>query len=230
MKERLKMAPRHIAISLERDVRLWAEKNSKQLSQVHEARYDIVDEIISAQVRLNIPIITIFLLKAEGDINEREIVIGAIANFFERLSQNETIMENQVKISVFGKWYELPSRAVEAIKKTVDGTETFDRFFLNFCVYYDGREEIMDSCRVIGRRIQAEKIDADAIDSEMVRESLYSSYFLPPELVIINGEKRLNGFLLWDIAESRIYFTEKEWPEFNAFDLKKAIDLFELVE
>ncbi len=35
--------------------------------------------------------------------------------------------------------------------------------------------------------------------------------------------------MLWEAAGARIYFTEKEWPEFNALDLKKAIDLFELM-
>jgi tritrans,polycis-undecaprenyl-diphosphate synthase [geranylgeranyl-diphosphate specific] len=224
------MAPRHIAISLEKDVRQWAEKNSRDLALVYEGRTGIVEEIVSAQIRLNIPIITVFLLKAEGDIKDREIVIDSLAALFERLSQNTAIIQNQVRITVFGKWYELPNRNVEAIKRCVEQTEGFDGFFLNFCVFYDGREEIVDSCRLIGRKVKAEKIDADAVDSEMVREGLYSSYFLPPELVIINGDKRLNGFLLWDVAESRLYFTEKEWPEFNAFDLKKAIDLFELVE
>jgi undecaprenyl diphosphate synthase len=108
-------------------------------------------------------------------------------------------------VSVFGKWYGLPSKAVDAIKSCVEQTDGYDKFFLNFCVFYDGKEEIVDSCRVIGRRIKAEKIDADAVDSEMVREGLYTSYFLPPELVIINGEKRLNGFMLWDISDSRLY-------------------------
>jgi tritrans,polycis-undecaprenyl-diphosphate synthase [geranylgeranyl-diphosphate specific] len=224
------MAPRHIAISLEKDARLWSEKNNKQLSEVYGSRQEIVEEIVSTQVRLNIPIVTIFLLKAEGDIKEREIVIESISKLFEMLSKSKVLSENQIRVSVFGKWYELPSRSVEAIKSTVEETEKYDRYFLNFCVFYDGKEEIVDSCRVIGRRIKAEKIDPDAIDSEMVRESLYSSYFLPPDVVIVNGDKRLNGFLLWDVAESRLYFTEKEWPEFNAFDLKKAVDLFELVE
>lgn len=224
------MAPRHIAISLEKDARGWAEGHSRPVEEAYGSRYGIVDEIVSAQVRLNIPIITLFLLKAEGDIRDGEIVMNSLSELFERLAQNPVIAENQIRISVFGKWYELPNRNVEAIKKCVEQTESFDRFFLNLCVFYDGREEIVDSCRLIGRKVKAEKIDADSVDSEMVRDGLYGSYFIPPELVIINGDKRLNGFLLWDVADSRLYFTEKEWPEFNAFDLKKAIDLFELVE
>ncbi len=185
--EGLKMGPRHIAISLEKDARLWAENNNKKLSEAYSLRKDIVREIISAQARLNIPIITVFLLKAEGDIRDMDVIVESLTELFESLSGDELLRENQVKVSVFGKWYELPSRTVEAIKRTVEETEGYDRFFLNFCVYYDGKEEVVDSCRVIARRIKAGKIDPDAVDSEMIREGLYSSYFMPPELVVVNG-------------------------------------------
>jgi undecaprenyl diphosphate synthase len=77
--------------------------------------------------------------------------------------------------------------------------------------------------------VKSGKIDPDSISSELIKESLYTSYFLAPDLVIINGEKALNSLMLWDISESRIYFTGKDWPDFNAFELKKAVDLFKLV-
>ena len=76
----------------------------------------------------------------------------------------------------------------------------------------------------------AEKLDPEAIVAEMVKEDIYTSYFIAPELVIINGNKTLNGFLLWDISDSMIYFTGKHWPEFDVRDFKKAVDLFGLLE
>jgi undecaprenyl diphosphate synthase len=45
-----------------------------------------------------------------------------------------------------------------------------------------------------------------------------------PELLIrTSGEKRISNFLLWEIAYSELYFTEKLWPDFTKEDLYDAI-------
>jgi undecaprenyl diphosphate synthase len=223
------MIPRHIAISLERDVTQWALKNSRDAKSTYDGRAMIVEELIESQVKLNIPVMTIYLLRQDENITDIEEILESIARLFEQLAGNATINRSQVRVSVFGKWYDLPSQPVERIKRVIEATATYDRFFLNFCIYYDGKEEIVDACRLIAMKVKADKLDPGAISSELIKENLYSSYFLAPDIVIINGEKNLSGFMLWDISEARIYFTNKEWPEFNAFDLKKAVDLFKLV-
>ena len=72
-------------------------------------------------------------------------------------------------------------------------------------------------------------MDPGAISQELIKENLSTSYFMPPDILVINGEKRLDGFMLWDSSDSRIYLTNKEWPEFNAIDFQKSIGLFRLV-
>jgi undecaprenyl diphosphate synthase len=223
------MLPRHIAVGLERDISLWAERNKRDLRQTYEGRAAIVEELIEAQVRLNIPILTINLLRKREDIGEMDTIMGSIAVLFEKLTENDTIRNKQIRVSVFGKWYDLPSRPVEAIKKVLEETETYDQFFLNFCIYYDGREEIVDACQLIAMKIKAGKLDPESVSQELIKENLSTSYFMPPDIIIINGEKRLDGFMLWDASDSRIYFSNKDWPEFNAMDLQKAIELFRLV-
>lgn len=223
------MLPRHIAVGLEREISTWAERNKIDLRQAYEERTAIVEELIETQVRLNIPIMTINLLRKSDDIKEMDIILDSIASLFEKLGGNETLKSKQIRVSVFGKWYDLPSRTVEAIKNLLEETETYDQFFLNFCIYYDGREEIVDACELIGMKIKAGKMDPEAVSKEMIKENLYTSYFMPPDIMVINGEKRLDGFMLWDSSDSRVYFSNKEWPEFNAIDLQKAIELFRLV-
>jgi undecaprenyl diphosphate synthase len=222
------MIPRHVAISLEKNIGKWAEKNSRPIPDTYSARYQIVEEVLRTQITFNIPVVTIFLLKQEDSTEDLDIILNSISELFDKLSSNELIRLNLVRVSVFGKWYDLPSRPVDSIKRVMEQTETYDKFFLNFCVYYDGKEEIADACRLIAMKVKADKIDPDSITQELIKENLYSSYFLPPDVVIVNGDKRLDGFLLWDISSSRIYMTGKAWPEFTAFDLKKAIDLFKL--
>jgi len=45
-----------------------------------------------------------------------------------------------------------------------------------------------------------------------------------PELMIrTSGEHRISNFLLWQMAYTELYFTEKLWPDFRREDLFEAI-------
>ena len=47
---------------------------------------------------------------------------------------------------------------------------------------------------------------------------------MPPDILIITGGKQsLGGFLLWDSINSRVYFSDKLWPDFKGDDLISII-------
>ena len=53
---------------------------------------------------------------------------------------------------------------------------------------------------------------------------LYTKNIPDPDLLIrTGGELRVSNYLLWQIAYSEIYITEKFWPEFDEDELAKAI-------
>ncbi len=221
------MTLNHIAVSLEKDAASWAEKRRKTSQELFEERNDIVHELIRGQIKLEIPVMTLYLLDAKTpkDVAKTMEMLHILLN---ELRESKDIVENQFKVSVVGKWYNLPTRIVDACKRLIDETKDFDKYFLNLCIKYDGQQEIVDACRLLARRIQAGKLDPDAIDKEMIKEDIYMSY-MAPELIIINGPKKTNGFLLWDSADSLIYFSGKPWPQFRYRDFKKAIQLFDLI-
>jgi undecaprenyl diphosphate synthase len=45
-------------------------------------------------------------------------------------------------------------------------------------------------------------------------------------LIRTGGEQRLSDFLLWECAYAELCFTERMWPDFDADDLRAAIDEF----
>jgi len=220
--------PKHIAISM-KGHDLWARDNRKSIEKTYESMFPRINELIRLQTSLDIPIITIHLLDTKTKESEYfSVLMDALAEFIESLAINPEIFENKVKISVFGKWYNLPSRVIEPIKRAIDETKDYDSFFLNLCINYDGQEEIVDSCKLIGRKIQAKKIDFESIDAEMVKDNLYSSYFLPPDLIIETGtEKKIGGFLLWDSVHAVIYFSDINWMDFDEDDFIDAIAFYQ---
>lgn len=93
---------------------------------------------------------------------------------------------------------------------------------------YSGRDEIVDSCRLIGMKVKAGKLDPEAINKDMIKENLYTSYFIPPDLIIKTGMKnKLFGFLLWESAHSDICFANKLFPDFTPNDFLKAMQSWE---
>ena len=113
---------------------------------------------------------------------------------------------------------------LEAVKKTLDETKDYDSFFVNFCLNYDGQEEIVDSCKLIIKQILANKLSESAINREIIKENLYTSYFIPPDLIIKSGEQKETSFLLWDSVGASIYFTRRAFPEFSLEELNRILE------
>jgi len=217
--------PKHIALTYNN----YNAKGVKiPVEQYFKNKLAKIKDFIDIQSRYNIPIFTVYILSSSEKNNENfGAIIDALSSFFNDLSTEKKIHHNKIKISVLGKWYNMPGKVVDAIKKISDETKEYDKYFLNFCINYDGQEEIADACRLLGKKIKAEKMDPEAITKEMIKENLYSSYFMPPELLIVmDGAKHLSGFLLWDSINAKIYFSDKNWSDFSSNDLVKALAQF----
>lgn len=217
--------PKHIALTYNN----YSPKGAKiPINQYFKNKLMKIKEFLDVQAQADIPIFTIYLLSSETKKDDYfPEIIDAISAFFDELSHEKKIHHNKVKISILGKWYNMPGKLVEAIKKVSDETKEYDKYFLNFCINYDGQEEIVDACRIIARKIQAQKMEPDGITKELIKENLYSSYFMPPELLIaMDGVKHLSGFLLWDSINAKVYFSDKKWNDFSANDLIRALELF----
>lgn len=215
--------PKHIALMV--SGQMLAKTDLKSITEFYRKKFAKIRWIMDIQIRRNIPIMTVYVLSPSVKNSEHfSLIMDKLAEFFDGLKSNEEVQRNKVKISVLGKWYDLPGRVIDSIKAVIDETKDYDSFFLNLCINYDGREEVVDACKMVARKIQAGKFDPESIDKETIKDSIYSSYFLPPDLMIKTGkEKKLRGFLLWDATESHIYFSGKDWLQFNEKDFDRAV-------
>jgi undecaprenyl diphosphate synthase len=220
--------PKHIAMTVG-GLGRWSNRTGEEHKEAYKQAFSKVEDMIRFQTCFDIPIITLYMINSR--INQSadfSVMVDAMAEFFKSLSQNNDVLKNKVKISILGKWYDLPGRVVENIKQVIDETKDYDNFFMNLCINYDGREEIVDACRIILRKALLEKMDPDAVDADMIKDNIYSSYFLPPDLIVKTGTgKRLHGFLLWDSTQAMIYFSDVLWPEFKEKDFINAIKYYQ---
>lgn len=218
--------PTHVAVIV-RGTTVWAKRNNFSITEAYTQRFRQITEIIELQTQMEIPVLSFFILpkiQPESHVNLME-KIDALAEFLDQLRGAELIHKNGIKLNILGAWYDLPGRIVDSIKQLLNETQDYDKYFVNFCINYDGQEEIANACKVTAMKVQAGKLDADYITKEKIKEELYTSSFMPPELMIVTGVKnKLNGFLLWDSAQAAICFSNKLWPEFTANDFIEAIE------
>ncbi|MFO8016936.1 MAG: polyprenyl diphosphate synthase [Candidatus Woesearchaeota archaeon] len=226
-----KKKPKHIAMTM-RGHWMYSRKSRIPIDELYFRVFSKINDMIDFQIRMNIPIITLYLLTSKArSFDNFPSIVDALVDFFEKLKENKLIHENKIKVSIIGKWYDMPGRLVEPIKAVINETRDYDSSFLNLCINYDGQEEIVDACRMIARRVQAGKIEPEAIDKENIKDAIYSSYFLPPDIIIKTGKsRRLKGFLLWDSTHSHIYFSGRTWMDLSEKDIKKAISEWEKEE
>ena len=70
------------------------------------------------------------------------------------------------------------------------------------------------------------------INSSLFSDVLDNSTNLgdPDLLIRTGGEFRVSDFLLWQIAYSEIFFSNKYWPDFDESEYMKAISSFRSTE
>jgi undecaprenyl diphosphate synthase len=90
---------------------------------------------------------------------------------------------------------------------------------LTICANYGGRWDIMQAVEKMLAVAPREGFSEDDLAAHLALN------FSPePDLFIrTGGEKRISNFMLWQLAYSELYFTDKLWPEFGEAELEEAI-------
>lgn len=179
------------------------------------AKLENIKKAINLQVKNSIPIMTIHLTK-KNETTEEDV--KKLVKFFDELRVDKVINENRVKINVFGKWYDLSPDLVDSLKKVFDETKDYDQYFLNLCLNYDGREEVMDACKLIARKVKLGKLDPELITTEMIKENIYLSSFLPPNIILKYGDNKIPCILAWDSEFAELKMMNKYFDDFDEKD------------
>jgi tritrans,polycis-undecaprenyl-diphosphate synthase [geranylgeranyl-diphosphate specific] len=221
--------PLHVAIIPDGN-RRWARKDEKNSWDGHRIGAKNVKDIIKAARELKIRFLTFYAFSVENlkkrPFKEKRFLFKLFKEKFNELADAEEIHKEGVKVNFFGRIHLLPKIVIKAVNKVIERTKEYSNFFLNFCLAYDGRDELVDAVRSILKK----GIPAESIDRETIKENLYTKGVPPPDLIIRTGMKegecRLSGYLLWDSSYSEFYFTEKYWPDFDEKMFRTVIGNF----
>ena len=218
----LNKLPKHIAIIMDGNGR-WAKAKGKNRFFGHIEGVKTVKKIVECALSINIQYLTLFAFSQENWQRPRKEINMLMDLFMSTMIENEHhFLKNDVKINIIGNIVDLPKKCQKAINKMLNVTKNNTKLTLTLALSYSARSEILNAVNSIVNKSELHK---KQYITEGVFEKHLQTFNLPdPELLIrTSGEKRISNFLLWQIAFTELYFSEKKWPDFNVEELYIAI-------
>ena len=218
----LNKLPKHIAIIMDGNGR-WAKAKGKNRFFGHIEGVKTVKKIVECALSINIQYLTLFAFSQENWQRPKKEINMLMDLFMSTMIENEHhFLKNDVKINVIGNTLDLPKKCQKAINKMLNVTKNNKKLTLTLALSYSARSEILNAVNSIVNK--SESLKTQYITEGIFEKHLQTFNLPDPELLIrTSGEKRVSNFLLWQIAFTELYFSEKKWPDFNVEELYIAI-------
>ncbi|XP_078042359.1 dehydrodolichyl diphosphate synthase subunit [Augochlora pura] len=219
--------PKHVAFIMDGN-RRYASKNGMDKLDGHTKGFDKFAETLQWCRDLGIEEVTFYAFSIENFKRKQEEVNGlmdlAEQKFQKLLSEKDKARKHGLCVRIIGNLSLLPENIQKLIAEAMMFTEDHNKAFLNIAFAYTSRDEITHAIQDVIEGVQSGDILLEDIDEYLISNCLYTNNSLNPDLLIrTSGEVRFSDFLMWQISNTCIYFTNVLWPEFNVWDFLNAI-------
>lgn len=218
--EKILNVPNHIAIIMDGNGR-WAKNQNKPRVFGHKAGANTLRKIMEYCNKIGVTYLTVYAFSTENWKRSQEEVDALMFLFKSYIkSERENLLKNKIRFMVSGREDGVSPELLKAIRDLEEATSKDYEVTLNIAFNYGGRAEITDAVNKIL------KDGKTHITEEDFSKYLYNDVPDPDFLIRTSGEFRLSNFLLWQIAYTEIYVTEKYWPDFDEEEMDKAIESY----
>ena len=213
--------PSHVAIILDGNGRWAQQKNMPRTFGHKNGAENVVDIAIHAKKR-GIKYLTLYAFSTENwkrPKKEVDYLMKLLIKFVN--DKIDQLMEEDCKLNFLGDLSAIPDQTRKAVELALDKTKDNKSLFINIALNYGGRDELVHAFK----SIISQGYKAEDIDEKLISDYLYTKDIPDPDLLIRpGGELRISNFLIYQIAYSELYFTDKLWPDFSYEDFDKAIE------
>ncbi len=220
--------PEHIAVIMDGNGR-WAKGKGKFRIFGHQNGVRSVRDTAEACAELGVKYLTLYAFSTEN-WNRPKVEVMALMELLVSTIKKETptLMKNNIKLSTIGNILDLPPKCIDELTSAIEETKNNTRMTLVLALSYSSKWDITEAVKKIALQIKNNTISVDQISDELIAANLSTAGMPNPELMIrTSGEHRISNFLLWELAYSEFYFTDKLWPDFTKDDLYHAIVAFQ---
>ena len=205
----------------------WARKRHLPRIAGHRAGVTAVRQTVESAARIGIESLTLYAFSVENwkrrPAGEVDFLMRLLRTYLRR--EVSTLNENNIRLEYIGRSHELAEDVQKEMRACQAATAQNTGMRLTLALNYGARSELVDAFNAIVLQASANGgIKHLKIDEAEIAQHLYTRNLPDPDLVIrTSGEMRLSNFLLWQVAYSEIYVTDKLWPDFRGVHLLEAI-------
>jgi undecaprenyl diphosphate synthase len=209
--------PTHIGIIMDGNGR-WAKQRGLPRNAGHKEGAEALKRTVRACKEFGIKYLTVYAFSTENwkrPTTEVKFLKGLLKTLL--IKEAKKMIKEGIKIKFLGDLdafdEQLKAKMLEAEKLS----EKNCQYQLNIMLNYGARNEII---KAVNAAIEKQ----EPITEESFSHLLYTKDIPDPDLIIrTSGEQRISNFLLWQIAYSEFWFTDKFWPNFDKDLLQEAL-------
>ena len=152
-------------------------------------------------------------------LEETRALLRIYETYFKELLRNTDIHESKVRVRLIGRWREqFPEGLKKILFEIEEATREYDQYGLNFFLAYSGDDDMLQA-------VKALSLSKDEVTRESLKAALMTAELPPVDYMIrTGGDAHLSaGFMMWDTANSELFFSDLLYPTFEEKAFEEAI-------
>jgi len=138
--------------------------------------------------------------------------------------ETDRLHQNNVRLQAIGDIAALPKEVQDELCEDIQKTKDNTGLTLILALSYSGRWDIAEAVKRIIADARAGTLAQSDITEQSITSYLSTAGVPDPDLLVrTSGEFRISNFLLWQLAYTEIFITDKHWPGFRRNELYVAI-------
>ena len=206
----------------------WARARQKPRHAGHRAGVKSVRATVESAARHGVEVLTLFAFSSENWGRPEEEVRSLMTLFIEALRREvDELHRNNVRLRLIGERDLLKPGLVRKFAAAEEKTAANTGLLLNVAVAYGGRWDILHATKRLAARVERGEITVEDIDEATLASEMQLADCPEPDLLIrTGGEQRISNFLLWNLADAELWFTDVLWPDFDEHEFERALHFF----
>ncbi|MEK6848596.1 MAG: polyprenyl diphosphate synthase [Nanoarchaeota archaeon] len=215
--------PKHVVIIPDGNRRWAREKGlASEFGHYKAVSSERIMSLMREAKRLGIKYLSFWAFSTENwkrDAGEIRALFGLLIRMMPELE--ELALKEHIRFRHIGRKDRLPKALMDKLTVLEEKTKNYNELNVQLCLDYGGRDEIV---RAVKKIISGELKEMD--------EAGFSQYLdtagIPDADMIIrtSGEQRTSGMMPYQSVYAELYFTEIYFPDFDAYEFRKAVESF----
>ena len=199
----------------------WASRKGLPRTDGHTAGEEALAGVVRASAKRSVGWLTVFGFSTENWVRPRTEVRHILSLHRKLFGRINEMNENNARTRWIGRPFAEPGARTpvyvqKAIRKAITDTEHNTGLVVTVAFDYGSRAELV--------RATQRAMAAGVVTKNSITQNLYDPSMPAVDLLVrTSGEARISNFMLWQFTGSKVFFTERTWPDFDAAELDLAL-------